>query len=513
MKTNKYLLLLAFLPLLFFRDFTPDNELKYLSIADEAIRNGNIFTFTNHGEVYADKPPLYLWIVMLGKILFGAHSMLFLGLFSVIPALVIIYVMDKWVANVVDKKNRLTGQFMLISTAYFIGSAAVLRMDMLMCMFIVLSLYTFYQMYIGKGTKWSGILFPFYVFMAFFTKGPLGLLVPLFSVVVFLIIKKEIKTIGRYWGLKTWTFLLIGSAIWFIGVYQEAGYDYLYNLLVNQTLNRAVNSFHHKEPFYYYFEVIWYCLAPWSLLFIGVTIAGIKSKLIHTDLEKLFLTIIVVTFVMLTLFSSKLQIYMLPTFPFIAYLTLLLLQKMEIGKGISLLLAIPAAIISLVLPAVIVLKTLPSMDIPESPFIYIIAGILSISSIFSLVFLYKQKNLTKSINTLSVGILLTIFTSGFMVPSINKDLGYGELCKNGKELALRNGINSYYFYNLKRAQNMDVYLNQKPKELTEKDLNLQQYKNGILFLKTEDIKKHVFLQEIVHGKENKNIGKYSIVVL
>jgi len=123
------------------------------------------------------------------------------------------------------------------------------------------------------------------------------------------------------------------------------------------------------------------------------------------------------------------------------------------------------------------------MDIPESPFIYIIAGILSISSIFSLVFLYKQKNLTKSINTLSVGILLTIFTSGFMVPSINKDLGYGELCKNGKELALRNGINSYYFYNLKRAQNMDVYLNQIPKELTEKDLNLQQYKNGILFSK------------------------------
>ena len=49
MKANKYLLLLlAFLPLLFFRDFTPDNELKYLSIADEAIRNGNFFTFTNH---------------------------------------------------------------------------------------------------------------------------------------------------------------------------------------------------------------------------------------------------------------------------------------------------------------------------------------------------------------------------------------------------------------------------------------------------------------------------------
>jgi len=93
-----------------------------------------------------------------------------------------------------------------------------------------------------------------------------------------------------------------------------------------------------------------------------------------------------------------------------------------------------------------------------------------------------------------------------MVTSINKDLGYGELCKNGKELALRNGINSYYFYNFKRAQNMDVYLNQIPKELTEKDLNLQQYKNGILFLKTEDIKNMFSCKKLSMEKKTKILG-------
>ena len=58
---------LALLPVLFLRDYTPGNELRYLSIADEAIKNGSWITFSNHGEPYADKPPLYFWIIMAGK--------------------------------------------------------------------------------------------------------------------------------------------------------------------------------------------------------------------------------------------------------------------------------------------------------------------------------------------------------------------------------------------------------------------------------------------------------------
>ena len=65
-KVSKYILLIiVFLPLLYFRDFTPNNELKYLSIADEALRSGTYLTFTHEGSIYTDKPPLYLWLIML----------------------------------------------------------------------------------------------------------------------------------------------------------------------------------------------------------------------------------------------------------------------------------------------------------------------------------------------------------------------------------------------------------------------------------------------------------------
>ncbi len=75
---HKHLYLLwfiALLPVMILRDYTPDNELRYLSIVDEALRNGDFFTFTNQGEIYADKPPFYFWLMMVGKTLLGGHRM------------------------------------------------------------------------------------------------------------------------------------------------------------------------------------------------------------------------------------------------------------------------------------------------------------------------------------------------------------------------------------------------------------------------------------------------------
>ena len=200
-----FLYSLAFLPTFIFRDFTPDNELRYLSIADEALRNGSIFTFTNHGLIYADKPPLYLWIVMLGKLIFGYHSMLFLGIFSYLPALVVVYIMDKWVGNFLSVKERLIGEMVLMTCGFFIGTAIVLRMDMLMCMFIVLALYTFFKIYNGEGRPRDSWLFPIFVFIALFTKGPIGIIVPLVSTVVFLIVQKEIKNHRKVLGMENVT--------------------------------------------------------------------------------------------------------------------------------------------------------------------------------------------------------------------------------------------------------------------------------------------------------------------
>ena len=62
---------ICLIPISALRDFTPANELRYISIADEAIRNGHWFMLTNNGEPYSDKPPFYFWLLMM-----AAHDVL-----------------------------------------------------------------------------------------------------------------------------------------------------------------------------------------------------------------------------------------------------------------------------------------------------------------------------------------------------------------------------------------------------------------------------------------------------
>lgn len=140
-----FLFFTALLPILIIRDFTPDNELRYLSIADEAIRNNHLFTFYNHGMPYADKPPLYLWIIMLVRIVLGCHQMWAIGMFSVIPAIITTHTMDKWVDKSSDSNSQLTTTVLLLTSGLFAGLAITLRMDMLMCMFIVLAMRSFWN--------------------------------------------------------------------------------------------------------------------------------------------------------------------------------------------------------------------------------------------------------------------------------------------------------------------------------------------------------------------------------
>ena len=116
----------------------------------------------------------------------------------------------------------------------------------------------FYRIYTGRCSPADPIKLPIYIFLAIFTKGPVGLIIPLLTIPAFLLVKKQFKTIGKYLDWKQWSILIGLCSLWFIAVYREGGKTYLNNLLFHQTINRAVDSFHHKEPFWYYLKTIWY---------------------------------------------------------------------------------------------------------------------------------------------------------------------------------------------------------------------------------------------------------------
>ncbi|MEF9931655.1 MAG: dolichyl-phosphate-mannose--protein mannosyltransferase, partial [Bacteroidales bacterium] len=79
-----------------------------------------------------------------------------------------------------------------------------------------------------------------------------------------------------------------------------------------QTISRAVDSFQHKEAIWYYCVTYWFAIAPWSILTFIVILLGCIKGFIKSDIEKLFATVTFCTFIMMSLISSKIVVYLLP---------------------------------------------------------------------------------------------------------------------------------------------------------------------------------------------------------
>lgn len=501
----------ALTPLLLLRDFTPSNELRYLSIADEALRNHTFFTFSNHGVPYTDKPPLYLWLVMLFRWLTGAHRMWLLGLISLIPACGILRVMDRWTEKSMGSDGRQLAQWLLLTCGLFLGAAITVRMDMLMCWFIVLALHAFWRMQSGEGMRdGSHWRFPLYLFLAVFTKGPLGLLIPLASTVVFLVARKRTKEVFRYWGWRTWGVLLLCFALWFGAVYAEGGSQYLHDLLFKQTAGRAVHAFHHAHPAYYYALAIWYCLAPWSLLVIGTVTVALRPKCIRSDLQCFFLTVGATTFVLLSAISSKLSIYLLPAIPFLVYATAMFLPRYRQNLWMRLAVSIPAGVFALALPALAVTATVLSSTLPylKEGLFYASATILSLSGGHAIYLLYNRKQPTEVaavVKYMALGLLLALFTGGWAIPKVNVYTGYKALAEEALTLSQAHHTTHFRTWRVSRPEGMDVYLHHPVDVIADEDEPHECSKPSLLLIPQEELTQF-------KGLETHQVGPYAIVV-
>lgn len=473
------------LPMMAMRDFTPSNELRYLSIADEAIANGHLFAFYNHGIPYADKPPLYFWIVMLCRLLFGHHSCLALSMFSLIPAFAIVGIMDRWVMKGKSAMNRMSVAGMTLTCVMFLGTMVVLRMDMLMCLFIVLALWTFYRMYTGEGSRrQDSLTLPLWIFLALFTKGPVGLLMPPLAIAVFLAVKRDWKGFRKYLGLKTWGIIAALSAVWLTCVWLEGGLEYINNLLFKQTVGRAVNAFTHARPFWFYLVTILWCLAPYTLLLIGSFMASLlpvrkagAEKV--SDLEILFLCTIISTAAMLSSFSSKLPIYLVPVLPFCVYLFPTVLDRigergwMRWSVGIFQILLLCAGIATLLflsgsvtIPAAASLLDEYSFA-REAPVVNAVI-LLTLANAMGTWFLIKRKSVNIPALLLSAGLFLAAFSASAVLRDLNPYIGYGSICSRVPE-----GTDVATIF-LHRPENIDVYTGRQITDLGDDPAKLSE---------------------------------------
>ncbi|MBQ3723247.1 MAG: glycosyltransferase family 39 protein [Bacteroidales bacterium] len=456
------LVLLCVAPVLALRDFSPANELRYLSIADEALADGHWFAFSNHGEPYADKPPLYFWIVMLCRLLFGKHSMLALGLFSLLPSFGIVAAMDRMAFREERPLTRAAAAMMLLTTALFLAMSVYVRMDMLMCLWIVLALYAYWE---GKS-GWLALM----TFLALFTKGPVGLLVPPLSIIAYLVATGHWRSLGKTFNGRFFAILGTLSLVWLGMAYYEGGPEYLLNLTVGQTVGRAVNASVHQEPVWFYLAVIWGVAAPWCVLTVPSMIASFREKsgsrrhsnpTHRTRRERLFAWTVIVTVVLLSLFSSKLALYLLPALPFLVGVFVLVVKRLGWRLWMRVALGAVSILFALIgLAAIIGYCFFDHLPLPaeygfaRTPLLFP-GGVLMIAAgIYGL--MASKRGWQRPVLVLGVALLLLVPLFSPLLPRVNEVVGYRQLSEDVRAVA--RPAADIYTLGLYRPENMDVYL-------------------------------------------------------
>ena len=517
------------LPMMLLRDPSPGNELRYLSIVEEALKDGHFFCFYNQGIPYTDKPPLFFWLLMFFRQFCGAACMWLPVLFTaLVPAFVTVAVMDRWLRLATGERSAL---WRVASAAFFLACMLVmvqtffLRMDMLMTMFIVLSLFTFWKMYTGcctrKADRW---LLPAYIFLALFTKGPVGFFAPVLIIVAFLALEKSLKRLPEYLGWRQILVMLLLFGGWILGAWLEGGGEYIRSLLFHQTLDRAVNAFTHKQPFWWYIPTLLYTVLPYTLLMIPAVVFLYTQRDRSDSFGRLLLTSIAVIFIMLSAFSGKLAIYLTPILPFMAWLMPKFGKtadgRAETGKKAALL--VVAAILALGGIGILAMSRTTGRDLLApmalrlaivTPYIFCktilaVAATLAAGSIAAIIVICR-KGWIKGAVALGAAIYLAVLAAGVTIEPLNEWTAYEKVCREAQKATDTDTYNTLF---VNRPENMDVYLGG---DITDWKEDIEGFVAGnhhgeALIVPTDLAISDSRLKEFLESREGTRVGPFTV---
>jgi 4-amino-4-deoxy-L-arabinose transferase-like glycosyltransferase len=304
-------------------DLAAPDEPRFALVAREMLTDNHWILPHRNQNPYPDKPPFFFWtIAAFSAITGGTVNAVTARLPSAVAATLVILLMYQWSGK---KEKNLAASFLtalvLLSCSKFFFQARIAQIDMLLCFFVTAALV------IGYSAMAAEPYSPFGLGMCLgigaLTKGPVGVLIPIGSLAVFAAFSG--RSAWRKFPLKALIWMLVPIFLWLalllLDVALQGQWAYLYNLLFKQTVVRYVNAWHHHQPFYYFFLSILYDFMPWTpFLLISIPFTKIRWRSLDQK-QKFSWSVILFTLVFFSLSKGKRSIYILPVFPFAAYLS------------------------------------------------------------------------------------------------------------------------------------------------------------------------------------------------
>jgi len=295
------------------------SEARYAEISKEMFENHDFIHPKLLDVNHFHKPPLTYYITVLGYKIFGinAFGARFFLQMAILMQLFLIYKITLLLCN--DKAIALTAVLIYFSLPLVLISSRNLTTDAYLNTFVLSSVY-FWLYYKIKHHK-PIFLYLFYLSLGliFETKGPVGLLFPLFFIIAYKInfkvkIEKNIHLIFAF------ILFLIVSFAWILALIIN-DHDVLSYFINHQLKDRMFsNSYNRGKPFWYYFVTIPLLGLPWVIIILVHLITNVAKIFNKKNILLVLYITIQAIIVVFSLFHTKLILYVLPMFGFIAIL-------------------------------------------------------------------------------------------------------------------------------------------------------------------------------------------------
>ncbi|MXZ26996.1 MAG: glycosyltransferase family 39 protein [Gammaproteobacteria bacterium] len=308
------------------RDPWAPDEPRYALIAAEMLQSGDWSLTRLGGVIYAQKPPVYFWLLAAAQGLAGLRlGFLLPSLLAGLGTLALVWDLAR---RLWSRETAWWAALGLLACLQFTMQARSAQIDAVLCFFTTLSLYGLLR-HLLQGPDWRWFsLGCLAAGLGVMTKG-VGFL-PLLVLLPWAGMRWAGWNVQRLGGGTRW---LLGPAaffaplaLWLVPLLLRAQGDpeiagYLDNLLFRQTITRYADPWHHFQPFWYFFvEVIPWAWFPLILLFPWLA-ARWARRWKERDASVVLLSgWIALVLVFFTISSGKRGVYLLPAAPALALL-------------------------------------------------------------------------------------------------------------------------------------------------------------------------------------------------
>lgn len=306
------------------RDPWPADEPRFALVARQMLESGD-WLFPHRGtELYADKPPLFMWLQAALLWLTGELRIAFL-LPSLLAALGTLWCVVDLGARLWTRRAGLYAGWALLLAVQFTWQAKKAQIDPLVVFWITLANYGLLR-HVLRGPDWRmWVLGWVAAGLGTITKGVGVLALAMLLPAGFAALRQWPGVRLHLRDPRVWLGPLAFAAacgVWLLpmlvaalGRQSPAYMAYVQEILLRQTVTRYVHAWHHGQPPWYFVEVVLTAWLP-TVLALPWAIAAWRRRLRRRDARVLLpLAWVLLVLVFFSIPSGKRDMYILPALP------------------------------------------------------------------------------------------------------------------------------------------------------------------------------------------------------